>query len=514
MWYFGVFIGALQAELVKGLASAGLVPRNLAQEADPMALCRTASALRCCTALTVLCLLALCSPGCDQGGSATSPGSTTATSGQTASEVLAQMVSAYRETDRYSDRANYILQRVKRTEGVKRENLLFELSLASARPNKIRFHYQRMYPSSQKKVKFDLASDGELVRTLAGQLPGQIHEAVAPELLTAENFIPDPFMRDMVLQVPVENIYPQLSLLLATGDDASLFANDGKPRLLEPEQLHGRQCHRVSFESTNGTRVLWIDVETHALRRMKLPTEGQLATLDPQDKYSHYAVWIDYLEPTLDAKADAVEFALTVPEGARRVREFVLPPPPGPLEILGQPVTSFSFTTLEGEEVTPATLAGNLVVMEFWSKTCPPCRQHTPLLDQVYRELKETEDFLFFAVNANLADTSNETVAQLFKSWGGSIPLLRDLQETSYTKLGINMYPHTIIVGRDGRLQLYRPGMHASPEPLLATVRQLLAGEDLAAAAHAEHAKLVEKYEQQLEAATIKAALHQESTLL
>lgn len=473
-----------------------------------MAVCRTFFALcRSGRALGLLGLFALGSLGCSKGGPSTPPTQEPTVKNLTAPEVLQQMVTAYRQADRYADRANYILERVQRAEGVKRETLLFELSLALERPNKIRFRYQTMYPRSQQKVRFDIASDGKIVRSLAGELAEQVHEVDAPEKLTPESFIPEPHMRATVLKVSVENIYPQLSMLLVPGDHASVFPTDSKPRLLRQEKLQGRDCHRVALESSEGQRVLWIDVETHALRRMKLPTEGQLATLDPRNKYSHYSVWIDYLEPALGADIDETVFALDIPAGSRRVRKLVMPPPSPPLAILGQPVANFSFTTLDGEEVTPATLAGKLVLMEFWSKTCPPCRKHTPLLDGVYRELKDLDDFAFYAVNANLKDTPNDVVADLFQSWGGSIPLLRDLQETSYTELGIEAYPHTIIVGRDGRLQMYQPGMHVSPEPLLTAVRKLHDGGDLAAAARAKHAELVEQFEQKLDAATIKDAV-------
>jgi len=455
-------------------------------------------------ALAMFSTLTLLGLGCSGTEPAAPPNLEQTTSGQTASEVLEQMVAAYEQSDRYSDRATYNLETVRRTEGVKREKLLFDLSLALERPNKIRFRYQQMYPRSRRKVSFEIVSDGKLVHSLAGELPDQVHETQAPEKLTPENFISEPYVRETVLKVSLENIYPQLSMLLATGDYKLVFPNDAKPRFLEQQKLNGRDCHLVALESAEGQRVLWIDAETHALRRMKLPLEAQLATLDPSDKYSHYSVWIDYVEPVLNAELDSITFVQDIPADLRRVKEFVLPPPPGPLAILGQPVANFSFTTLAGEEVTPASLAGKLVLMEFWSKTCPPCRKHTPLLDQVYRELKDSEDFLFYAVNANLEDTSNDAVAKLFKSWGGSIPLLRDLQETSYTKLEIAAYPHTIIIDRHGNLQMYQPGMHTHAEPLLKAVRQLLAGEDLAAAAHAKYAKIVAEYEKQLDAVSIK----------
>ena len=420
------------------------------------------------------------------------------------------MLAAYRQADRYSDRASYVLETVRRSEGVKRDTLLFEFSLAWERPNKIRFRYQRMVPASEQKVSFDIASNGRVVHSIAGELPQQVQETIAPDKLTPENFIPDPYIRETVLQVSLENLYPQLLMLLTAGEDESVFSADSNPRLLGQQKLRGFDCHRVVLEGPAGQRILWIDVDNSALRRMELPVAAQLSTLDPHQEFSHYSVWIDYLEPTigaepiLGAKTDAQVFTLDIPEGARRMRQLVLPPPLPPLAILGRPVADFSFTTLEGEEVSPATLSGKVVLMEFWSKTCPPCRVHTPLLDQVYRELKDSKDFVFYAVNTNSAATSNVSVSRLFKSWGGSIPVLRDLQQTSYTQLDIGAYPHTILVGRDGRLQMYQPGMHVRPEPLVATVRKLLDGGDLAAEVHASHAERVERYQRELEAATIQ----------
>lgn len=422
----------------------------------------------------------------------------------TAGEVLDKMLAVYHQAESYADRASYVLETVRRSEGVQREIVLFDFSLAWQRPDKIRFHYRRAYPSSQQLVTIDVASNGELVRSLAGELPDQVLETAAPDELTAENFIPEPSMRKTVLQVSLENIYPQLLMLLGSGDLASVFPEDRKPHMLEREKLHDRVCHRVVLESEAGQRILWIDAENFLLRRMELPVTAQLSSLDPDKEFNHYAVWIDFQDATVRAEISEQVFTLNIPEGARRMRRLVFPPPPPPLAILGKPVAEFSFDTLEGEDITPSTLAGKVVLMEFWSTTCPPCRQHTPLLEQVYQELKDEEGFLFYAVNANLKGTSNETVSRVFKDWGGTIPLLRDLRETSYTELDIEAYPHTILINREGRLQLYEPGMHTRAEPLLAAVHKVLDDEDLAGAARDAHAEKVEKYKQDLQDATIE----------
>ena len=451
-------------------------------------------------------LLVLLSLGCRKSEPPAPPSEPSAP-GISAEEVLQRMLSIYQSAPSYSDRAEYIRQTVRRSQGVQREKLMFNLSLALERPNQVRFQYQRVFPVAQNKESFVVACDGVLVRTAAGELPEQIHETLAPDVLTAENFIPEPNVREAVLQVSLENIYPQLSMLLASADDASVFPSDENPRLLDQQELGDTVCYRVALDNPAGKRILWIDAARFALLRMELPIEGQLSSLDPYDEYSHYAVRIDYIDPKFGASIEPQKFALEVPEGAHRMRRLVLPPPAPPADSLGKPVAKFSFTTLDSEKVTPASLAGKVVLLEFWAKNCPPCREHTPLLEKVYQQFKDQEGFVFFAVNQDPPALTNAAVTQLLHSWGGTIPLLRDPNDSAYQKLGVRAFPHTILIGRDGRLQFIQQGMHLSAEPLMEHVRALLAGEDLAAQAVARHARLVERNEQDLKAAELTGSL-------
>ncbi len=249
---------------------------------------RTFSAVRPCgRALGLLGLLALWSLGCNKSAPTTPSSPERTATGMTAPEVLERMLAAYRQADRYSDRASYVLETVRRAEGVKRDTLLFEFSLAWERPNKIRFHYQRMVPASQQEVSFDVASNGRVVRSIAGELPQQVHETIAPDKLTPENFIPDPYIRETVLQVSLENIYPQLLMLLTSREGESVFSADSNPRLLGQQKLRGFDCHRVVLEDPTGQRILWIDVDNNVLRRMELPVAAQLSALDPHKEFSH-----------------------------------------------------------------------------------------------------------------------------------------------------------------------------------------------------------------------------------
>lgn len=46
----------------------------------------------------------------------------------------------------------------------------------------------------------------------------------------------------------------------------------------------------------------------------------------------------------------------------------------------------FVAQSLEGETVSLARLQGQVVMVDFWSSWCPPCRQEAATLTQVYRE--------------------------------------------------------------------------------------------------------------------------------
>ena len=193
---------------------------------------------------------------------------------------------------------------------------------------------------------------------------------------------------------------------------------------------------------------------------------------------------------------------MEIPAGARRVRKLVPPPPKG----LGKQVGAFSFTTLDEEEITPALVKGKVTVLDFWADYCPPCRKHTPLLETVYQEFKDKDNFVFYAVNANLPkhNLSNEKVQELFTQWGGTFPVLRDLKETSDFQMGIRSYPHMVILSPDGRVQFDEGGEHTDAQPLIDLIQKLLDGEDPAAEVLEAFQLELDKFQSDLEEATVE----------
>ena len=425
-------------------------------------------------------------------------------SGEDAQQLIQKMRNRYRTANSYSDNATFVQQSVLRSEGVERKTSFHQLSLVFERPNKLRFKFQKTRSNSPGSDSYDVASNGVIVRSHATELPEQVHEAIAPLELTPDNIVPEPEIRQAIFEVSQENVYPQFMLLLGDGE---LFPNNSEPQLLEEQKLGETNCYRVKFKSDAGTRVLWIDSQTYALRRMELPLEAQLKDLDPQGLYSELKIWIDYDNPQFDSQYPAETYALEVPEGARRVRRLVAPPPPGPSPTLGQKVNELMFESLSGEEITSASLANKVVVFDFWYTGCPPCKMQTPTIDKVYQTFKENEQVAFYAVSTDQDNVSNDVVADTMKSWGGSMPVIRDTADSGYEKLNVRVTPTTVLLSRDGRLQLFQPGAHLDPAPLTEAIQELVDGEDLAANAIAAHQQRVNNFNQELEAATIKDSI-------
>lgn len=444
--------------------------------------------------------------GC--GGSSSEPGSLPDTSGElTAEQVLEKMRSVYREAESYTDNAVYMRRSVLRSEGVERELPFYQLSVAYERPNKLRFRFQEGITTPTGGEEYQVVSDGRKVRSTAGSVPDQIHETIAPLDLTPENFIPEPNLRGAILGVPLENLHPPLLMLLSGSVDSLVFPEDSDPKLIEDKKLGESNCHRVSMKNPSGKRVLWIDSESFALKRMELPIESQLAQLDPNDIYSRIAIHIDFQEVSLDAEIDAPTFEIEVPEGSRRVRRFIPPPPQGPSPDLGEPVGDFRFVTLSGEEITRESLDGKVAVLDFWHTRCPPCKSQMPLIDKVYQAYQDNPDVAFYAVSTDFSRIVDEEVSKTMKAWGGSMPVLRDFESTAYDKLNVRVTPTMILLGRDGRLQTFKKGLYSDPQTLIDSIQKLIDGEDLAAIAVAQYEKQVREYQLAIDSATIKDSI-------
>lgn len=81
---------------------------------------------------------------------------------------------------------------------------------------------------------------------------------------------------------------------------------------------------------------------------------------------------------------------------------------PSPRE--GFPAPDFTLPALEGDEVTLSALRGQVVIINFWTSWCPPCRQEMPAIEQVYGQYRD-RGLEVLAVNSTFQDDESAAAA-------------------------------------------------------------------------------------------------------
>jgi cytochrome c biogenesis protein CcmG, thiol:disulfide interchange protein DsbE len=64
-------------------------------------------------------------------------------------------------------------------------------------------------------------------------------------------------------------------------------------------------------------------------------------------------------------------------------------PAEGPQSLVGKAVPKFKMTDLKGKTLTPESLKGKVYLVDFWATWCGPCREASPILQQLHEKYGE-----------------------------------------------------------------------------------------------------------------------------
>jgi thiol-disulfide isomerase/thioredoxin len=160
----------------------------------------------------------------------------------------------------------------------------------------------------------------------------------------------------------------------------------------------------------------------------------------------------------LDIRGDPKAFQFEIPQGAKLVQQFVDPLPVP----LGKPVAEFEFLALDGQAITPKSLSGKIVVLDFWATWCQPCVKNLPLLQQVYAKYKDNPKVQFVAVSVDKPEVTDQAVREACERIQVSVPIARDTRQ----QLGQILQtwqvpiPMMLILGADGTLEHQEAGIN------------------------------------------------------
>ena len=129
----------------------------------------------------------------------------------------------------------------------------------------------------------------------------------------------------------------------------------------------------------------------------------------------------------------------------------------------------FEAQDLDGRTVRLSELQGKVVMLDFWSSWCPPCRREAPTLAQVYGEYKDKDvEFIGVAIWDNRND-----VADHVAEYGLSYPNLLDRKGRIAIDYGVAGIPEKIFIDSQGNLVRKYIGP-TEPEALRTILNELL----------------------------------------
>jgi thiol-disulfide isomerase/thioredoxin len=118
-----------------------------------------------------------------------------------------------------------------------------------------------------------------------------------------------------------------------------------------------------------------------------------------------------------------------------------------------------SFVDTHGTAYTPQSLAGKVVVVNFWATWCGPCLKEIPDLSAVYKDLKDKGVVM---LGVMVDDPDNQTLLNFQSDHMMEYPVVR-VNSDIVSSYGANYprgWPTTYIYDRRGK-QAYAP--HAGP---------------------------------------------------
>jgi len=109
----------------------------------------------------------------------------------------------------------------------------------------------------------------------------------------------------------------------------------------------------------------------------------------------------------------------------------------------------FIFTSLQGEKISLAQLAGKVVVLDFWGTWCPPCRASVPELKELTKKYP-AEKLVVVSISS---DTEEEKWTKFVADNKMDWPQYRDSDKRIQSLYHVHSFPTYIVIDKDGSIR-------------------------------------------------------------
>jgi peroxiredoxin len=108
----------------------------------------------------------------------------------------------------------------------------------------------------------------------------------------------------------------------------------------------------------------------------------------------------------------------------------------------------FNLNSLQGVPVQLSDLRGKILVVNFWTTWCPPCREEIPALESTYRFYKD-RGLVMLGVNLTDQDSLKD-VESFVQEFRLTYPILLDRDGAVGLLYQLNGLPTTFFINREG----------------------------------------------------------------
>jgi cytochrome c biogenesis protein CcmG/thiol:disulfide interchange protein DsbE len=99
-----------------------------------------------------------------------------------------------------------------------------------------------------------------------------------------------------------------------------------------------------------------------------------------------------------------------------------------------------------------AEYKGKVVVLNFWASWCEPCREEMPLLQKTHEAIEAKGGVVLGVDTQDASNKAREFLAEV----KASFPSVRDKDRSYGSQFGVNGYPETFLIDRQGRIAALR----------------------------------------------------------
>ena len=145
---------------------------------------------------------------------------------------------------------------------------------------------------------------------------------------------------------------------------------------------------------------------------------------------------------------------------------------PGSAAKEGFTAPDFNLELLDGGTVTLSELKGKVVLVNFWTSWCPPCRKEMPAIESVYRGYK---DLGLVVIGVNLtAQDSKQDAASFAQEVGVTFSIALDLDNSVGNLYRVTALPTSFFIDRKGVIRSVIVGGPMSEALIQSKVEELL----------------------------------------